>query len=67
MTRSLARRGWPRAPAQTAEEFVLTIEDPQLRRSVEAFIERYQRARFGQSVEDAQQLPELYESIRSGR
>jgi len=66
MTRSLARRGWPRAPAQTAEEFVLTIEDPRLRRSVEAFVLRYQRARFGQSVESAQQLPELYESIRSG-
>lgn len=67
LTRSLALRGWPRAPAQTPEEFVLTIEHPQVRRSVEAFIERYQRARFGDSAADAQQLPELYESIRSGR
>lgn len=67
MTRSLARRGWPRAPAQTPEEFLFTIDDPQVRRSVEAFIERYQRARFGESAEDARQLPELYESVRSGR
>ncbi len=67
MTRSLARRGWPRAPAQTPEEFLVTIDDPQVRQSVEAFIERYERARFGDSAEDARQLPELYESIRSGR
>ncbi len=67
MTRSLARRGWPRAPAQTPEEFLVTIDDPHLRASVEAFIERYQRARFGDSAEDAQQLPELYMSIRSGQ
>jgi hypothetical protein len=46
---------------------VLTIDDPRVRGSVEAFILRYQRARFGQSVEDAQQLPELYESIRAAR
>ena len=67
MTGALARRGWPRGPAQTPEEFLITIDDPRVRRSVEAFVERYQRARFGESVEDAQQLPELYESIRSGR
>lgn len=67
MTRSLARRGWPRAPAQTPEEFLVTIDDPQVRQSVEAFILRYERARFGDSAEDAQQLPELYESIRSRR
>lgn len=67
MTRSLARRGWPRAPAQTPEEFVVTIEDPEVRRSVEAFILRYERARFGDSAEDAQQLPELFESVRAAR
>ncbi|MGH9669346.1 MAG: transglutaminase TgpA family protein, partial [Terriglobales bacterium] len=67
MTRALARRGWPRQPAQTPEEFLITIDDPRARGSVEAFIERYQRARFGDSAEDAQQLPELYESIRSGQ
>jgi transglutaminase-like putative cysteine protease len=67
MTRTLARRGWPRAPAQTPEEFVVTIDDPHVRASVEAFILRYQRARFGDSAEDAQQLPELFESIQSGR
>ena len=67
MTRSLARRGWPRAPSQTPEEFLVTIEDPELRRSVEAFIVRYESARFGESAEDAQRLPELFESIRSVR
>ncbi|MGH9492687.1 MAG: DUF4129 domain-containing protein, partial [Terriglobales bacterium] len=57
----------PRAPAQTPEEFLITIDDPRVRASVEAFVERYQRARFGESAEDARQLPELYESIRSGQ
>ena len=67
MTRTLARRGWPRAPAQTPEEFLVTIDDPQVRQSVEAFILRYERARFGDSSEDAQQLPELYQAIQSRR
>ena len=67
MTRTLARRGWPRAPAQTPEEFLVTIDDPQVRQSVEAFIQRYERARFGDSADDAQQLPELYEAIQSRR
>jgi transglutaminase-like putative cysteine protease/uncharacterized membrane protein len=67
MTRSLARRGWPRAPAQTPEEFLITIDDPQVRRSVEAFILRYERARFGDSREDAEQLPQLYEAITASQ
>ncbi len=63
MTRRVARQGWRKLETQTPAEFVLSIEDPHLRRSVEEFTRRYQRARFGESVEDARALPALYEEI----
>ncbi|MCI0356261.1 MAG: DUF3488 and transglutaminase-like domain-containing protein [Acidobacteria bacterium] len=63
MVRSLGRRGWHKRPAQTPEEFTLTISDPSLRAAVEQFTWRYQRARFGESSEDAGALPELFEGI----
>lgn len=63
MTRRLARRGWRKLETQTPSEFVLTIDDPALRRSVEEFTRRYQRARFGDSADDALALPRLYEEI----
>lgn len=65
MTRAVARRGYPKRPAQTPHEFVVTIEDPRLRRRVEEFTRAYERARFAESPDDAKKLPELYEVVRS--
>jgi transglutaminase-like putative cysteine protease len=63
MTRRLSRRGWRKAPAQTPQEFVAAIQEPSLQRSVAAFTAHYERARFGESAEDAKKLPELYDEI----
>jgi len=63
MTHLVAKRGWRKTPGQTPFEFVRTIEDPVIRKSVEEFTRRYERARFGESSEDASQLPEIYEEI----
>ena len=63
MTRSLARRGVAKLPSQTPAEFVGEIEDPPLRGAVEVFTEHYERARFGDSAEDATRLPELFDEI----
>ena len=66
MIRRVARRGWRKLDTQTPREFVLTIEDPALRRSVEEFTWRYERARFGDSIDDARALPQLFEEIFAG-
>lgn len=66
MTRRLARRGWRKLETQTPTEFLVTIDDPVLRRRVEEFTRRYQRARFGASVDDARALPALYQEIAAG-
>jgi transglutaminase-like putative cysteine protease len=63
MTRAIARRGWRKSPSQTPAEFINIIEDPQLRLRVQVFTERYEKARFDDSPEDARQLSELYEEI----
>jgi protein-glutamine gamma-glutamyltransferase len=63
MLKMMARRGVNKEHHQTAEEFVSSIPDPRLRHDVELFTEHYERARFDESVEDAQRLPELYEEI----
>ena len=65
MTRTVGRRGFPKSPAQTPEEYVATIADPRLKEPVERFTGHYERARFGESVEDAKVLPEIYEEISS--
>jgi transglutaminase-like putative cysteine protease len=68
MTRRVARRGWRKSPAQTPEEFVTHIEDAAVRGQVEQFTRHYEHARFGDSAEDAQRLPELYDEVaRSSR
>jgi protein-glutamine gamma-glutamyltransferase len=67
MLKMMARRGLRKEPSQTAEEFASTIPDPQTRHDVELFTEHYERARFAESVEDAQRLPELYEEIAGRR
>ena len=63
MAASVGKQGWEKRASQTPAEFVRIIEDPALRRSVERFTERYQRARFGDSAEDASRLPELFEEV----
>ena len=63
MMRELARRGNRKRPGQTPFEFAASISEDSLRRSVANFTERYERARFGGSAEDAKQLPALYAHI----
>ena len=63
MARILARRGVKRPPAQTPQEFVKKIEDSRLRDPVARFTVVYESARFGNSADDAQRLPELYEEV----
>ena len=63
MSRVLARRGVKKPPAQTPQEFVQKIEDHRLREPVAQFTAVYESARFGNSADDAQRLPELYEEV----
>lgn len=67
MLRHTARRGWNKAPAQTPEEFISTIGEPQLKSKVLTFTEHYEKARFGKSPEEASRLPELYDEIKGSR
>jgi hypothetical protein len=63
LLRRLARAGLRKTPGQTPEEFASSIADPKMRNDVVTFTEHYERARFADSVDDAQRLPELYEEI----
>jgi len=63
MLRAVARHGYSKQETQTPAEFVQAISEASLRASVARFTERYERARFGQSAQDAEQLPEIYEEI----
>jgi hypothetical protein len=63
MARAVARRGMKKPPAQTPQEFVKKIEDSRLREPVARFTVVYESARFGNSADDAQRLPELYDEV----
>ncbi len=63
MSRTLARSGLQKTAAQTPQEFLQKIEDERLRQPVSRFTEIYESARFGNSAQDAQRLPELYEQV----
>jgi transglutaminase-like putative cysteine protease len=63
MARALAKRGMEKPAAQTPQEFVEKIEDKKLREPVARFTAVYESARFGNSADDAQRLPELYEEV----
>jgi len=65
MSSHLARRGLPRPPSQTPSEFARKIPDSSLRSSVARFTLHYERARFGNEVEDVKRLQEIYEEIVS--
>jgi transglutaminase-like putative cysteine protease len=61
--RMLAKRGWQKLPAQTPTEFVAGLKDDGARDPMARFAEHYERARFGDSAEDAARLPEDYEEV----
>jgi transglutaminase-like putative cysteine protease len=67
MLRQTAKLGWTKSPAQTPDEFASVITDQKIQHCVSDFTEHYERARFGNSAEDASRLPELYEEIKSAR
>jgi transglutaminase-like putative cysteine protease len=64
MTAAVGKRGWKKSPAQTPREFLRSIGDQVTREKVAVFTQRYEGARFGESREDAEMLPELYEEVR---
>jgi protein-glutamine gamma-glutamyltransferase len=63
MLKAVAKQGYAKPPTKTPQEFAGTIPEVSLRDSITRFTERYERARFGESIEDAEQLPVLYEEI----
>jgi transglutaminase-like putative cysteine protease len=63
MARILARRGMEKTEAETPHEFLRKIEDNRLRPPVAQFTSVYESARFGNSAEDARQLPRLFEEV----
>jgi hypothetical protein len=65
MLRQTAKLGWTKSAAQTPDEFASVITDQKIQHRVSHFTEHYERARFGNSAEDASRLPELYEEIKS--
>ena len=65
MSRTLARSGLEKSPAQTPQEFVQKIENQKLRHPVARFTDTYESARFGNSAQDAQRLPELYDEVET--
>lgn len=67
LLKRLSRRGFRKQPSQTPAEFAESIADAAMRKDVIVFTEHYERARFDESVEDAQRLPELFEEIAGRR
>lgn len=65
MTTHLARYGWRKRPSQTPAEYAGSIDHPEIRKLVEDFTESYEGARFGESAESAERLPELYARVKS--
>jgi transglutaminase-like putative cysteine protease len=67
MLRQTAKLGWTKSPAQTPDEFASVITDQTIQHRVSDFTEHYERARFGNSAEDASRLPDLYEEIKTSK
>jgi transglutaminase-like putative cysteine protease len=61
----LSKRGLRKLPTQTPQEFVRTIVSSAVRQRVESFTRHYERARFGDSAEDAEKLPDLYQDLEA--
>jgi transglutaminase-like putative cysteine protease len=66
MVAYMARRGWRKALSQTPVDFVAAVHETGLQKKVAAFTRAYESARFGNSVDDAQSLPELFKDISTG-
>ena len=65
MARILARRGMQKNETETPQEFVRKIEDNRLRLLVTQFTSVYESARFGNSADDARQLPRLFGEVEA--
>jgi protein-glutamine gamma-glutamyltransferase len=65
MARTVGRGGTQKPEAFTAREFVEMIANPNLKEPVARFTEVYESARFGNSAEDAERLPELYQEVET--
>jgi protein-glutamine gamma-glutamyltransferase len=63
MVGRMARLGWRKSPSQTPLDFVAAIQEEVLQKKVARFTRAYESARFGNSVDDAQSLPELFKDI----
>ncbi len=63
MVSRMARLGWRKSPSQTPLDFVAAIQEAALQKKVARFTRAYESARFGQSVDDAQILPQLFKDI----
>src|SRR5262249_9249449 len=61
----LSRQGIRKVPAQTPQEFLKAIPQEQVRQTAARFTVHYERARFGDSAEDAEKLPELYRELEA--
>jgi transglutaminase-like putative cysteine protease len=66
MVSRMARLGWRKSPSQTPSDFVATIQEAALQKKVARFTRAYESARFGQSADDAQNLPQLFKDITAG-
>jgi transglutaminase-like putative cysteine protease len=63
MVSRMARLGWRKSPSQTPLDFVAAIQEAALQKKVARFTRAYESARFGQSADDAQSLPQLFRDI----
>jgi len=66
MVGRMARLGWRKLPSQTPLDFVAAIQEATLQKKVARFTRAYESARFGQSADDAQSLPQLFKDITAG-
>jgi hypothetical protein len=63
LLKRMARKGFAKAPAQTATSWASTVHHEPLRAKLQEFVREYEKARFGTSQESAERLPALYEEI----
>ncbi|MCL5287656.1 MAG: DUF3488 and transglutaminase-like domain-containing protein [Acidobacteria bacterium] len=65
MLRVLARRGWKKAPGQTAQEFAAGVQRAKVAGPVGELTSLYQAARFGAAATDAATMTELLAEIKA--
>jgi transglutaminase-like putative cysteine protease len=67
MVSRMARLGWRKSPAQTPLDFVAAIQEAALQKKVARFTQAYESARFGQSADEALNLPKLFKDITADK